>query len=353
MAGSERREAVWMPGRWERRLRVAALACSAAALVLLVAYWLSWRLMGPPASAVLPPAGEVLDGKAPFRFAYLADNRGNLDVLEAIFEQVKADNVGLILHGGDLVIEPATQDYEWLLHELDEAKLSVPFCPVAGNHDICVHEPDLAASYRLYSRSFGPRRYWFAYANTLFVVLDTAAETCREVDLRWLDRTLARHRSQYEACIVYTHCPPRDPRKAKAHCLQSGGDELECLLKVHRVTALFASHIHSCLEDRIEGVPVYISGGGGAEADEPLLPCHYLLCMLGAGRSAAGGEEGRRAGQFGGPLGAQAAGEVAAHGRAPRRARVRGRRVAPARRHPARLAPAAGRLAWLPHHGRR
>lgn len=269
--------------RPKRRLRLVAAACLAMSAGLLALHAAAWMAFPRVSPAVLPPAGEVLEGTAPFRFAYVADSRGNLDVLEPILERVKADGVRLVLHGGDLVMEPATEDFEWLLHELDEAELGVPFCAVAGNHDIDEAKSDLAARYRLYSRSFGPRQYWFACANTLFVAFDTAGEVCQEDDLRWLDRTLARHRAGYEACIVYTHTPPRDPRDGMAHCLQSGTQELGRLLKAHRVTALFASHVHSYLEDRLEGVPVFISGGAGAGRDEPLLPHHYLLCTVAPG----------------------------------------------------------------------
>mgnify|MGYP000403929028 CR=1 FL=1 len=264
-----------------RRLRVAAAALLAVAGGMFVLRVVAWSAFPRVSPAMLPPAGESIEGKAPFRFAYMADGRGNLDVLEAIFERVKADKVSLVLYGGDMVMEPATEDFEWLLHELDEAKLGVPFCAVPGNHDVCHDTTDQANRYRLYSRSFGPRQYWFAYANALFVAVDTAEETCTEHDLRWLDRTLARHRANYEACIVFTHVPIRDPRaNGASRCLASGSEALARILAAHRVTALFASHIHSYLEDSVEGIPVYISGGAGADRSQPILPHHYLLCAV-------------------------------------------------------------------------
>jgi len=279
-ASSEQpRETAQQP-KWQRGVFIVAVALLFVATGMFVLQAVAWTQFPRVSPAVLPPAGEVLGGTAPFRFAYLADSRGNLDVLEAIFERVKSDNVSLVLHGGDLVMEPATQDFEWLLHELEEAQLSVPFCAVAGNHDIAAKAGDLPTRYRLYCRSFGPRQYWFAYANTLFVAFDTAGETCQDDDLQWLDRTLARYRDQYEACIVYTHCPPCDPSPTRQHCLRSGAQELMAILKKHRVSALFASHVHSYLEDRVEGIPVLISGGAGAARDEPFVPFHYLLCHV-------------------------------------------------------------------------
>jgi len=270
-SGRRRRAARW--------LRVAAIAClvlAGWAFALHAAAWLAFPRVSP---AMLPPAGETIEGKAPFRFAYVADSRGNLDTLEAVLERIKADRVKLVLTGGDLVERPDTCDYEWLLHELEEAQLGVPFCAAPGNHDADQRQPDQAARYRLYCRSFGPRRYWFACANAMFVALDTSSEACPPDDLRWLDRTLARYRDQYEACIVFTHVPPFDPR-GRRYCLRSGAEEVKRILNAHRVTALFASHIHSYLEARFGDVPLYISGGAGAQLDEPIFPHHYLLCTV-------------------------------------------------------------------------
>ncbi|HUT34241.1 MAG TPA: metallophosphoesterase [Planctomycetota bacterium] len=278
--GSEQPEVVPRPGRRERGFRAAALACAASALVLLVVHTLSWWSLGPPAPAVLPPAGEVLEGKAPFRFGVVGDSHSNLDVFEAVLRGMKADEVSLVLHMGDLVAARAETEYDWLLHELDEARLGVPFCTVPGNHDIIKWESNPRVRCRLFSRSFGPRQYWFAYANALFVGFDSAAEKCKKEDLQWLDRTLSRLRGQFEACFVYIHVPPTDPRAGCSHCMESGAEELGHILKKHRVTALFAGHIHSYLETAIEGVPVYISGGGGGGPDEPFGPFHYLLCSV-------------------------------------------------------------------------
>ena len=156
----------------------------------------------------------------------------------------------------------------------------MPFCAVPGNHD----ETDAGVNpYLLYERAFGPRRYWFSYGDTLFVGLGSYGSTCRDEDLEWLDKTLARYRSGYRDCIVFTHVPPRDPRAGGQHALPEPlGDAMMNALKKHGVTALFAGHIHSYLEDQIDGIPIYITGGAGADRDEPMGPFHYLLCTVGA-----------------------------------------------------------------------
>ena len=161
-----------------------------------------------------------------------------------------------------------------------QQELSIPFCAIPGNHDVEQAAEDARTRYLLYGRAFGPRRYWFAYANALFVGLDTSTKRCGREDLDWLEQTLARHRSQYEACFVYTHVPPRDLRPGMQHALSQGSEELMEVLKAHRVSALFAGHIHSCLTDRIDGIPIFISGGAGGRLEGPEDRYHYMLCTV-------------------------------------------------------------------------
>jgi len=160
--------------------------------------------------------------------------------------------------------------------------LQVPFCPVPGNHDV---EPDALSErerYRLYSQAFGPRRYWFGCGNALFVAFDNSSETCSKDDLVWLDRTLAGLRESYQACFVYMHVPPVDPRRGKNRIVGTGRQELVSILARYDVTAVFCSHIHAYLEGRVAGIPVFITGGAGVGLDEPWAQFHYLLCTVGA-----------------------------------------------------------------------
>jgi len=259
------------------RQRIALWCLIGAGLLLAsdLAWWATHSQVPP---GRLPPAGESLQGKAPFTFAVVGDNRGNNAVFDEILASIRQDGVSLVIHTGDIVKDCTDQNYEWILHELAETDLGVPFCAVPGNHDVGADGPDM---YLLYERAFGPRRYWFSYGNTMFVGLASYGETHRQEGLDWLDETLSRYRGGYEDCIVFTHVPPRDPRAGRHHAQsESGGEAMMSLLKKHSVTALFAGHIHSYLEDEMEGIPIYITGGAGAERVAPVVAYHYLLCAV-------------------------------------------------------------------------
>jgi hypothetical protein len=76
------------------------------------------------------------------------------------------------------------------------------------------------------------------------------------------------------------HHPPRDPRIETSGIPKGGRGRLVNILKRHNVTAVFAGHIHSYIEDCVGGIPVFISGGGGARREDPVTPYHYLLCTV-------------------------------------------------------------------------
>ena len=253
----------------------------AAALALLLVDLIWIPMAADEAPAILPPAGEVLAGSAPYTFAMVGDNRGNANVYDTVIKRIQQDGAAFVLHGGDLVKHCTANQYRWLLHEMAEQDLKVPFCPVPGNHDV-LREPDPEAkvSRLLYERSFGQRHYWFAYADTLFVALDTSGKALPADELAWLDRTLALNRSRYGTCIVFSHVPPRNPQPGGGHDLGADGEKLAAVLAKWNVTAMFASHVHSYAEDRMRGVPIYISGGAGGDLQNPGDKHHYLLCRM-------------------------------------------------------------------------
>jgi hypothetical protein len=227
---------------------------------------------------VLPPAGEVMHAEAPFRFAVVSDTRGNMAVFEEGMACIKEMGVALILHAGDIAERLSERQFDWVLHELDEMDLSVPFCAVPGDHDTDERPPDSQGRYPLYSRAFGPRRYWFACGNALFVAFDDSAVAVTAEDLAWLDGTLSRYRDGYELCFVFFHVPPRTAGIWHTLNEQDSG-RLMRLLGRHRVSAAFTGHLHSYAHYEVDGVPVYSTGGLG-EGGPPGEPHCFLVCSV-------------------------------------------------------------------------
>lgn len=247
-----------------------ALLCTMIALIFFAVcgVWLYLFTSSPP--SFYPPAGEHLKIEAPFRFAVISDTRGNMASFEEGMARIRKMDVSLILHAGDIVERFNERQFDWILHELDEMDLSVPFCPVPGDHDTDERAPDSMGRYPLYSNAFGPRRYWFVCGNVLFVAFDDSTETVTPENLAWLDKTLSQHRSDYQLCFVLFHVPPCNLKPA--HTLNDADSQkLMHLLSKYNVSAALTGHLHSYAHYEVEGVPVYSTGGLGEEgpAGEP------------------------------------------------------------------------------------
>lgn len=266
----------------QRKIRVLWVCAGLLAILLaLYGFWfIESRSLPPP---VLPPAGNRLAAQAPFTFAVIGDNRGNMQVFENVLRSIRRRKPQFILHTGDLVRTCTPEDYGFLLHELAKENLPFPLCAVPGNHDIGKGASE-RQNYELYVRAFGPRHYWFSCGDSLFVAADNAQNRPEaiEKELAWLKGVLETHRRRYKTCFVFLHIPPRDPRGIpdEEHGMVVGGQALMSILAHHQVSAVFAGHIHSFVEDRMASVPIYITGGAGAPLRPPLRKHHYLLCTV-------------------------------------------------------------------------
>jgi 3',5'-cyclic AMP phosphodiesterase CpdA len=211
----------------------------------------------------------------------VGDSQGTPGVYATIIKRIQQDRPALLLHCGDVVKRPTVNRYALVLDELAERNLNLPFCPVPGNHDVLrLPARTRESDKRLYRRSFGQPHYWFAYGDTLFVAIDTSDRGLREAELEWLEDTLATRRAQYKTCIAFTHVPPRNPLPVRGRDLDVDGDRLVAVLAKWNVTALFAGHVHGYAEVEMQGLPIYISGGGGADLDCHGESHHYLLCTI-------------------------------------------------------------------------
>ena len=258
---------------------LGALMALALALLAFSATVLAIRRHG--SEPILPPAGESLDGTAPFTFGVVGDSKDNMTVFTDILCRLKAENVAFIVHTGDIVKRANERQFSWMCHVIRSVDLPMPFCVAIGNHDIDDQAPTADARARFYERAFGPRQYWFAYANTLVVVFDDSDWYYTDEDLAWLDATLARLRGQYGLCFVAMHVPIHDPRPGHIKHLERGNDELAAVLAKHRVSGILNSHIHTYLEYSVHGIPAWITGGAGSELEDPATDeFHYLTVAV-------------------------------------------------------------------------
>ena len=218
------------------------------------------------------------NGHNPLYFAVMGDSREG----DAVFQKILKDlnqipELAFAVHLGDLVPGGGADAYAHFFRLI--APFKRPLLTVAGNHEL--RGMDAAGLYR---QIFGPANYAFRVGPHHFLVLNNNSP--KDVDtktLRWLEEELEKGK-EAQTRIIFMHKPLFNLHRGSQHALdETTVQALLDLFKRHRVTHIFAAHIHAYFTGNWEGIPFTISGGAGA----PLYPWepshsfyHYLTVKL-------------------------------------------------------------------------
>ncbi|MCH2101556.1 MAG: metallophosphoesterase [Planctomycetes bacterium] len=198
-----------------------------------------------------------------FSFAIFGDRTGGptkgVEVLADAVKEVNVLGPDLVMTVGDL-IEGYNQTEEWA-KQADEflgimSQLSMPWFPVAGNHDVYWRGPNRPEEEheKRYEQTFGPLWYAFEHKDCWFIVLYTdepnpktgernfrkpESQRMSPEQFAWLEQTL-RKTSEARHVFIFMH-----------HPRWFGGQYGDDWERVHRllaaqgnVSAVFAGHIH-------------------------------------------------------------------------------------------------------------
>jgi serine/threonine-protein phosphatase CPPED1 len=200
-----------------------------------------------------------LFGPSDYTFAVLGDNKGDTKVFEPLLRAIDKDpDIVFAVHTGDLVDGGTRDHYGAFLNQLN-ANIRRPFLAAIGNHDLD------KGSASAYSDVFGPLHYAFKAGGDSFIVLNAYDESgLRKGEFQWIEQELAKAQStRYR--FAFMHVSPFDPRGSGFDKCMKDGDRLVALFKRHRLTHLFASHLHGYFSGSWEGLPYTITGGAGAK----------------------------------------------------------------------------------------
>ena len=213
---------------------------------------------------------ELAQGKTPFRFAVLGDNRGNPEVYKTLLEKISSLAPDFAVNTGDLITN-AGHLYQWDEFIELSSGYDFPILPVVGNHDV-----DNPRSEKMYRDIFtlpGEEIYYsFAYSNSQFIALDSEIpgeeSKITGAQLEWLKKTLKNsspthrfiflHRPLYPDSLIGSHfgnCLDKYPEER---------DSLLTLLKRYDVDIIFVGHEHLFRKSIYDGVMQIITGGAGA-----------------------------------------------------------------------------------------
>jgi 3',5'-cyclic AMP phosphodiesterase CpdA len=252
-----------------------------------------------PAGAWVPGNGRLpvlapIPATQPFTFVVMGDNRGSsrgrqpkvfLDILAGIHDAHPAFAVTT----GDMIngysSNEAVLRLQWKGYCEALAAAGIPVFHAPGNHDI---NPDAPVSGRLYRELWGPTYYAFDYGSARFIALDTETQAHRVDDAQfaWLEAQLAGAGSRRVFLFFHEPLFPVDGHRGSSLDVHvPDRDKLHALFVAHRgaIAGVYQGHEHLYDEQSIDGVPYYISGGGGANlyaAPEKGGFHHFLLVSV-------------------------------------------------------------------------
>ena len=203
-----------------------------------------------------------------WHFVVFGDRTGGpaegITVLQQAVRDANLLDPDIVMTVGDL-INGYNETPEWMAQMREYhsvmSKLSMPWYPVAGNHDTFwrrtkgeEERPELEHDQH-YETHFGPLWYWFAHKTAAFIVLYTdetdpvfgrkhygvpGGQRMSAEQKQWLSATLKKT-SGFEHVFVFVH----HPRWIKNRYPHSDWQDVERrLLDAGNVTAVFAGHIH-------------------------------------------------------------------------------------------------------------
>ncbi len=238
----------------------------AAACLLIVASATAWASDGPAGTM---PAPDATDS---FSFIVFPDRTGGpasgVRVLEQAVNTANLLDPDFVITIGDMIQGYA--DAETWLAQAAEYKsimdrLTAPWYPVAGNHDLYARPHTEAGHLALYREHFGPLYYSFTHRFAHFVVLwtdesmrfDDPARTqnVSPEQLAWLEADLAA--AEADRVFVFMH----HPRWLDAYAGSNWPQAHRLLEADARPVTVFAGHVHSVRDDGPSGNVRYLTLG--------------------------------------------------------------------------------------------
>lgn len=177
----------------------------------------------------------------------------NMKVYAGALAECARDDITLIV--GDLVPAGTGRHYR-TIQELTEALAGNDVYSLRGNHDTGA-----------YTEYFGLKNYALLTDDFAIVVLDNAARAFEEEGLSLLKQVLSME--EVRQAVVAFHIPA--PNHFIQNCVSE--EEFARLKSAYgpwrgKVKYLLCGHVHSRFEDRVDGIPLICTGGGGAMIED-------------------------------------------------------------------------------------
>src|ERR1700685_31877 len=251
----------------------------------------------------------------PFHFVAYGDIRftnpkntkvSNPAVRQVLVQAIADAHPAFISIGGDIVYNGDDAN-DWKVWDKETAvwrENKIPVYPALGNHELRVDEKVGLAHYFERFPDLQNNRYYSARAaNTLLLMLDSSLDETSGPQGQWLIHELETLPADVDFVCVILHHPPytgsseetegghsaRHTEEALAHVLEDRQKHM------HARIVVIGGHVHNYERFERDGIPYFVTGGGGARpvvvprgTGNPLFGLavnyHYLLVEVDRGK---------------------------------------------------------------------
>ena len=225
--------------------------------------------------------------RQPFRFAVYGDSRSDPPMHKSVVDSVILSAPSLVLHTGDIVADGSIRDEYRIMHfePLRQLGHHVPVYVSIGNHEWKDAESGAQnfRDYLVYPKDTRLHRpglsYTIRYGDAFFLALDN---TLDGLDIffpmtasydppvwEWLKSEVASEAAQSARWrFAFFHYQPASPCHEEWPMIIGTREHVLPLLREHGFQAAFTGHVHSYERHDFDGLPVFVSGGGGAGLED-------------------------------------------------------------------------------------
>ena len=191
----------------------------------------------------------------PFEYLAFGDIQDGIEEFDDVINLINLqENIEFILFLGDLTMNSDEEEFEKIVAAFE--KINYPIYSTPGNHDV--------RSKTRYHSYFGKASYSWGYRGVRFTSVDTASWTLSQSSWNQYKGWLSEAKDQMH--IVYSHIAPTEPFGLRGGHWRSRREANAFIAESSRagVDAMFYGHLHTLDIYSLAGIPVYLSGGGGA-----------------------------------------------------------------------------------------
>ena len=203
----------------------------------------------------------------PFQFAVIGDSRDGEKVYPRLIGRILDRKPDFIVHLGDMISRPDVKEWNQFFNL--SSPITVPFFPVAGNHDVGMTSKGEEMYHKQFLLPGGKAHYSFKAGQGFFIILNSEKGKGRISDEQWhwLKELMEPLNPTFK--LAFLHRPlflPADSFK-RGNTMDkypSDRDQLHEFFVKSKMNAVFAGDDHRYDRREKDGVLYIISGGGGA-----------------------------------------------------------------------------------------